>query len=72
MLKKNKSMVFRNGVIKQNGEKFQLDGNVIDNVSHYKYLDLPISTRLSWTPCQKYLAKQANRAALSLSSTLHQ
>ena len=42
--KKTKAMIFRNGGIVKSTERFYLDGNVIENVSHYKYLGLPIST----------------------------
>ena len=49
---KTESMVFRNGSIIKNVERFYFDGNAIENVTHYKYLGLLISTRLSWSPCK--------------------
>ena len=46
-LDKSKIMVFRNGgVIKQN-EKWFLKGNQIETVSRYKYLGLHLSSKLS-------------------------
>ena len=66
-LAKTKAMVFRRGgVIKQN-EHFYFNGQIIENVRHYKYLGVLLSTRLSFSPCQKQLVHQARRALLSLS-----
>ena len=47
-------MVFRNGGNIKNVERFYLDGNAIENVTN-KYLGLPISTTLSWSPAKSIL-----------------
>lgn len=55
-------MIFRNGgIIKQN-EKFFYNGERLENVRYYKYLGLTMSSRLSWSPAQMTLAAQASKA----------
>ena len=52
-LAKTKAMVFRRGgVIKQN-EHFYVNGQIIENVRHYKYLGVLLSAILYFSPCQK-------------------
>ena len=61
-LDKSKIMVFRNGgVIKQN-EKWFLKGNLIETVSWYKYLGLHLSSKLSWSKSYEMLSLQAMKA----------
>ena len=61
-LDKSKIMVFRNGgVIKQN-EKWFLKGNQIETVSRYKYMGLHFSSKLSWSKSHEMLSLQAMKA----------
>ena len=70
-MNKTKAMVYRNGGIIRKNEKFYFDNSQIENVSYYKYLGVLISTRLSWTPAQKYLSAQADRACYSLKDIIY-
>jgi len=70
-MNKTKAMVYRNGGIIRKNEKFFLNANQIECVSYYKYLGVLMSTRLSWSPAQKYLALQANRACFTLNDILY-
>jgi hypothetical protein len=61
-MEKTKFMVFRNGGIVRKNEKVYFNGEKLKLVSCYKYLGLIISSRLSWSPAQKTLSEQAEKA----------
>ena len=61
-MEKTKFMVFRNGGIVKSNEKVYFYGNKIEQSSYYKYLGLLISSRLSWSPAQRTLSQQAEKA----------
>ena len=59
---KTKLMVFRNGGIVTRKENVYFNGKKIPVTSYYKYLGVIMSTRLSWSPAQKTLAQQSEKA----------
>jgi hypothetical protein len=61
-VEKTNFMVFRNGGIVKNNEKLYFNGERVKLASYYKYLGLLISSRLSWSPAQKTLSEQAEKA----------
>ena len=63
---KTKVLVYRNGGIIKNNEKFFFGKTAIENVSYYKYLGVLFSTRLSWTPAQSLLASQGLKAMYTI------
>ena len=70
-LSKTKAMVYRNGGIIKKTETFYFDDKQLESVSYYKYLGILMSTRLSWSPAQRYLASQAERACYALNDVLY-
>ena len=67
-LSKTKVMVFRNGGIIRRNEKWFLDGKQIETCSHYKYLGLMISSKLTWGMATKTLANQASKVLYIMKS----
>lgn len=65
-LSKTKIMVFRNGGIVKQIEKWYFEGVEIEIVSIYKYLGLYFTPKLIWTKSKELLAKQAQKAAASI------
>ena len=65
-LSKTKIMVFRNGGIVKQAEKWYFEGVEIEIVSIYKYLGLYFTPKLVWTKTKELLAKQAQKAAASI------
>ena len=63
---KTKNMVFRNGGIVKQAEKWYFEGVEIEIVSIYKYLGLYFTPKLVWTKTKELLAKQAQKAAASI------
>lgn len=65
-LNKTKIMVYRNGGILQQTEKWFYPGIEIEFVSIYKYLGVYFTPKLSWTKTKEVLAMQAQKAASSV------
>ena len=65
-------MVFRNGGYLRHYEKCFYDNIPLRVVTYYKYLELVISSRLSWYVSQKTLAEQASKALFANKSKLSQ
>ena len=65
-LSKTKIIVFRNGGIVKQIEKWYFEGVEIETVSIYKYLGLYFTPKLIWTKMKELLAKQAQKAAASI------
>ena len=65
-LGKTKIMVFRNGGIVKNIEKWFFQGTEIEIVSLYKYLGLYFTPRLIWTKSKEMLSLQAKKASSSI------
>ncbi|MCG8044707.1 MAG: endonuclease/exonuclease/phosphatase family protein [Candidatus Thiodiazotropha taylori] len=65
-LNKTKIMVFRNGGIVKQTEKWFYQGTEIEIVSMYKYLGLYFTPKLIWTKTKALLALQAQKAASSI------
>ena len=61
-LDKTKLMVFRNGGVVKQSEKWSYDGNLIEVVPFYKYLGVYFSSRLSWSKTHLMLSLQARKA----------
>ena len=57
-MSKTKSLIFRNGGIIEQNEVLHFKDKKLENVSYYKYLNLTMSTHLSWSPAQVTLATQ--------------
>ena len=65
-LDKTKIMVFRNGgIIKQN-EKWFYNGKEIKTVSCYKYLGSHFTSRLCWTKRKNNQSAQAKKACFGI------
>ena len=61
-LKKTKVMVFRNGgIIKQN-EKWFFEGKPIEITPYYDYLGLTVGSRMKWTKATQNLRTKAQKA----------
>ena len=60
-LSKTKIMVFRNGGILKNIEKWYYGKDQIEVVSYYSYLGLVISSRLIWSKCVDNLSSRAQQ-----------
>ena len=71
-LKKTNVIVFRNGGYLRQYETWFYDNIPLRVVTYYKYLGLVISSRLSWSVCQKTLAEQASKALFAIKSKLSQ
>ena len=67
-----KILVFRNGGIIKKYEKVYFNGTKLETKSHYKYLGVVISTRLSWSPAQSTLSNQASKAINVINSVNYQ
>ena len=65
-LRKTKIMVFRNGGIVKQIERWYYEGAEIEIVSMYKYLGLYFTPKLIWSKTKELLAKQALKAASSI------
>ncbi|MEW8544974.1 MAG: reverse transcriptase family protein, partial [Candidatus Thiodiazotropha sp.] len=65
-LNKTKIIVFRNGGIVKQTEKWYFLGNEIEIVSLYKYLGVCFTPKLVWTKTKELLAQQAKKAAFSI------
>ena len=65
-LKKTKIMVFRNGGIVKQTEKWLYQGTEIEIVSIYKYLGLYFTPKLIWSKSNELLAMQAKKAISSI------
>ena len=65
-LKKTTIVVFRNGGILQQTEKWFYQGTEIEIVSIYKYLGVYFTPKLIWTKTKEVLAMQAQKAASSV------
>ena len=61
-LDKTKIMVFRNGGVLKQSEKWSYNGNLIEVVPFYKYLGVYFSSRLSWSKTHLMLSLQARKA----------
>ena len=59
-------MVFRNGGILKNTERWFYQGVKVEVVSVYKYLGLYFTPKLIWSKTKEVLAKQAQKAASSI------
>ena len=66
-LNKTKIMVFRNGGILKQTEKWFYQGTEIEIVSIYKYLGVYFTPKLIWTKTKEVLAMQTQKAASSVS-----
>ena len=66
-LSKTKIIVFRNGGIVKDTERWFYNGNEIEVVSLYKYLGVYFTPKLIWTRTKELLARQAKKAAYSIS-----
>ena len=65
-LNKTKIMVFRNGGILKQTEKWFYQGTEIEIVSIYKFLGVYFTPKLIWTKIKEVLAMQAQKAASSV------
>ena len=65
-LNKTKIMVFRNGGIVKQIEKWLYQGTQIEIVSIYKYLGLYFTPKLIWTKTKELTAMQAQKAVCSI------
>ena len=65
-LSKTEIIVFRNGGIVKEAEKWLYNGNEIEVVSFYKYLGVYFTPKLIWTKTKGLLARQAKKAAYSI------
>ena len=65
-LGKTKVMVFRNGGIVKQTEKWTFQGTAIEIVSMYKYLGVYFTPKLIWSKTKEVLAKQSQKAASSI------
>ena len=65
-LTKTKIIVFRNGGIVKQMEKWFYQGTEIEIVSMYKYLGIYFTPKLIWTKTKQLLAMQAQKAASSI------
>ena len=61
-MKKTKIMVFRNGGIVKQTERWLYQGEEIEIVSIYKYLGLYFTPKLVWSKSRELLAMQAQKA----------
>ena len=65
-LDKTKIMVFRNGGIVKQNERWFFQGTEIEIVSIHKYLGIYFTPKLIWTKTKELLAMQAKKAASSI------
>ena len=65
-LNKTKIMVFRNGGILKQAEKWCYQGIELEIVSIYKYLGVYFTPKLIWTKAKAVLARQTQKAASSV------
>ena len=65
-LKKSKIMVFRNGGIIKNSEKWLYNDMEIEIVSHNKYLGVMFNRSLKWNSSHDTLATQGNKSLVNL------
>ena len=65
-LSKTKIIVFRNGGILKETEKWLYNGQKIEVVSFYKYLGVYFTPKLIWTGTKDLLSRQAKKAAHSI------
>ena len=65
-LSKSKIIVFRNGGIVKDAERWFYNGNEIEVVSLYEYLGVYFTPKLIWTRTKELLARQARKAAYSI------
>ena len=56
---KTKIIVFRNGGIIKNNEKWFYKGEKLETVTYYSYLGILISSRLCWSKCVENLSCRA-------------
>jgi hypothetical protein len=72
-LDKTKVMVFRNGGPLRENDKWYYNGKLLEVVSEFKYLGMPVFTpKLVWTQCQKTLTTQAMKGLYLLSLPVNQ
>ena len=64
-------MIYRKGGTIKKNEIFSYGDTKIENVTNYRYFDITMSTRLSWSPAQKHVAAQAERACFALYNVLY-
>ena len=70
-LDKTKAMIYRKGGTIKKNEIFRYGDTKIENVTNYRYLGVTMSTRLSWSPAQKHVAAQAERACFAPYNVLY-
>ena len=71
-LSKTKIMVFRNGGIIKQTEKWYYQGKQIEIVPMYKYLGIYFTPKLIWTRTKEILAKQARKTASTIFRSQYQ
>ena len=69
-MSKTNVIVFRNGGILRQNEKFYYKGGQITCATYYKYLGIMYSSRLCWTRANQTLASQADRAVFAIKSAM--
>ena len=65
-LSKTKIVVFRNGGVVKQTEKWFYQGNVVDIVPFYKYLGVYFTPKLIWSKTKEVLAHQASKAVQNI------
>ena len=67
---KTQIIVFRNGGIIKNNEKWFLNSEKIEVVPYYKYLGLFFSSRLNWSYATKSLNVQSSKALCTIKNLI--
>ena len=70
-LSKTKIIVFRNGGIIKDNEKWFFNGQRLETVSAYKYMGIFVTPKLIWTSAKEGSAVQAKKAILTMSKLQH-
>jgi hypothetical protein len=61
-INKTKVMVFRNGGVLRQKERWYFNNELLESVTCYKYLGIVFSSKLSWSKALETLASQAAKA----------